>query len=236
MSILSDIIELFAPRHCAVCGEPLVEGEHTICTLCRAMAPLTGYEDEQHNPMAERCRNFLPVEQASALLFFVRESRWRGMIHAFKYHHQWRLARTMGAWMGRRIAAGGLYADVDAVVAVPLHPLKRCLRGYNQSEYLAEGIARELHIPLLRHAVKRSRWTQSQARRSRRDRARNVARAFSVKNANALKDKHILLVDDVFTTGSTLLSLAEAILAEVPSARISIAALAVSRHELGLRD
>ncbi len=236
MSILSDLWSLFAPARCAVCGDRLLEGEHAVCTVCRMSAPRTGFASEEENPVWLHCRNFLPVQHASAFLFFRHGSGWRDLIHSFKYHGRWSLARSMGAWYGRELHAGGLYRDVDVVIPIPLHPWKRCLRGYNQSEYLAEGIASELGIRVDRTHLKRRRNTRSQALRSRRERAANVEGAFRVKHPEQLAGRHILLVDDVFTTGSTMLAAASALLDAVPDCRISIAALAVSRREIGLRD
>ncbi len=240
MSILSDIVAdlaaLLFPPHCAVCGDTLTEGERCVCTLCRTMAPLTGYWREADNPVWQRCSAQLPVVRASGFLFFVHGSGWREMIHSFKYRGMWRRARYMGAWYGSALRDSGLYGDIDVVVPLPLHPRKRMSRGYNQSEYIADGIAEALGVKVLRGNVRRTRNTESQARMPRRERAANVAEAFSVRNPEALSGRHILLVDDVMTTGSTLLSCAAEILRAVPDCRISIAALAVLRHELGVNS
>ena len=161
MSILNDLVRdvaslLFPPR-CAVCGEPLTRGERTVCTLCRATAPLTGYWREADNPVVRRCWGMVPVCQASGFLFFVRASGWRRLIHGFKYRGAWRTAREMGAWYGRYLRESGLYDDVEVVVPLPLHPFKRCRRGYNQSEYIAEGIAAQLGVEVDRRSVRRVR-------------------------------------------------------------------------------
>ena len=121
-------------------------------------------------------------------------------------------------------------------VPLPLHPVKRIWRGYNQSEYLAEGIAAALGVAVDRRSVRRSRYTSSQALKPHRERAGNVEGAFAVRHPERLAGRHILLVDDVMTTGSTLASCAQAIVQAVPDCRISIAVLAVSRRELGLKE
>lgn len=139
----------------------------------------------------------------------------------------------MGEWYGRCLKESGLYDDVEVVVPLPLHPVKRCRRGYNQSEYIAEGIAAQLGVEVDRRSVRRKRNTESQALKARRDRAHNVEDAFAVGRPGRLAGRHVLLVDDVFTTGSTMLSCAGEILRSAPGCRISIAALAVSRHALG---
>ena len=240
MSILSelfrDVASLLFPVRCAVCGEPLATGERTLCTLCRATAPLTGYWREADNPVVRKFWGLIPVEQASGFLFFAHASGWRRLIHGFKYRGAWRTARAMGAWYGHHLRECGLYGDVACVVPLPLHPFKRCRRGYNQSEYIAEGIASQLGVPVERHSVFRKRNTASQALKPRYERAGNVEGAFAVRHPERLAGRHILLVDDVMTTGSTLLSCAAEILRAVPDCRISVAALAVSQHELGVKS
>lgn len=240
MSILSDIwhdlASLFFPRRCAVCGEPLVAGERLLCTLCRTTAPLTGYWREADNPVVRKCWGTIPVVQASGFLFFVHASGWRRMIHGFKYRGAWRTARALGEWYGRCLAESGLYDDVEVVVPLPLHPRKRCRRGYNQSEYIAEGIASQLGVKVDRGSVVRTRNTASQALQLRHERPRNVEGAFAVRHPERLAGRHLLLVDDVMTTGSTLLSCAGEVVRVVPDCRISVAVLAVSQRELGVRE
>lgn len=238
MSILSSWFsafwQLIYPPACAVCDEPLVAGETEICTLCRITAPMTGFWREYDNPVRDKLAAFVPIEHASAMLFFVRGSGWQRLIHSFKYHRRWHLARYMGRMYGALLRESGLYADVDRVVPLPLHPLKRLWRGYNQAEYLAEGIAESLGVPIERGGLRRCRYTESQARKPRRERAANVAGAFRVSNRSCFEGHHLLLVDDVLTTASTLTAAIEALRDTVPSCRISVAVLAVSRNELGI--
>lgn len=233
---LHPLAQLLFPERCAVCGGVLSEGERTICTLCRVTAPLTGYWNDPENPLWQRCRELFPICRASALLFFRQGSGWQQLIHGFKYRGRWRTARLLGEWYGRELRASGLYDTVDAVVPLPLHPLRRIRRGYNQSEFIAEGIARQLGVPVDRTSVVRSRNTAEQALRSRRERAGNVAGAFAVRRPERIAGRHLLLVDDVLTTGSTLLACAEAMQQAAPDCRISIAALAVVPHGLGVRE
>lgn len=162
-SLLRDVAALFFPPRCPVCGQMLAQGEHTVCTLCRATAPLTGFWRQADNPVLGRCRDMLPVERASGLLYYVHGSGWRELIRGFKYRGAWRTARAMGEWYGRCLKESGLYDDVEVVVPLPLHPVKRCRRGYNQSEYIAEGIAAQLGVEVDRRSVRRKRNTESQA-------------------------------------------------------------------------
>lgn len=201
-SLLRDVAALFFPPRCPVCGRMLAQGEHTVCTLCRATAPLTGFWRQADNPVLGRCRDMLPVERASGLLYYVHGSGWRELIRGFKYRGAWRTARAMGEWYGRCLKESGLYDDVEVVVPLPLHPVKRCRRGYNQSEYIAEGIAAQLGVEVDRRSVRRKRNTESQALKARRDRARNVEDAFGRRPSRRLAGRHVLLVDDVFTTAA----------------------------------
>ena len=190
-SLLRDVAALFFPPRCPVCGRMLAQGEHTVCTLCRATAPLTGFWRQADNPVLGRCRDMLPVERASGLLYYVHGSGWRELIRGFKYRGAWRTARAMGEWYGRCLKESGLYDDVEVVVPLPLHPVKRCRRGYNQSEYIAEGIAAQLGVEVDRRSVRRKRNTESQALKARRDRARNVEDAFAVGRPGRLAGRHV---------------------------------------------
>lgn len=241
MSTLSDIVRsilsLIAPRRCAVCGGELPRGVDFICTMCRYKAPLTGYWRERENPMTERLAGLVRIEHASALLFFSGGSGWREAIHGFKYGGRWRTAYLLGRQYGAELKAGGLYDDVDAVVPVPLHYRKLLHRGYNQSTYIARGIARELGVKADTDLLRRRRNNPSQARKMHAERWDNVEDLFAVRrSAERLRGRHILLVDDVFTTGATVVACIEALHRAMPECRISVAALAVSRRGLGLRD
>ena len=132
-SLLRDVAALFFPPRCPVCGRMLAQGEHTVCTLCRATAPLTGFWRQADNPVLGRCRDMLPVERASGLLYYVHGSGWRELIRGFKYRGAWRTARAMGEWYGRCLKESGLYDDVEVVVPLPLHPVKRCRRGQHDA-------------------------------------------------------------------------------------------------------
>lgn len=235
MSILSkigaDLGALFFPPVCPVCGEVMGEGARSVCTRCRSRAPLTGFWHEADNPVVRKFWGVLPVHHASAFLFYTEGSGWRRLIHAFKYRGAWRLARDMGAWYGSYLADSGWYADVDVVLPVPLHPFKRIGRGYNQAEYLAEGIAGALGIDVARRGVVRLRNNPSQALGPKSGRWENVRNLFAVRRPELFAGRHVLLVDDVLTTGATVASCAEALLRAVPDCRISVAALAFPPHE-----
>lgn len=234
MSILSDIKGLFFPPLCPVCRGELHEGDGAFCLVCRTTVPQTGFWRRADNPVAERLRAEFPIEQASAFIWFIEGSSWQRVIHDFKYRNRWRTARELGVWFGSNLADSGLYGGIDYVIPVPLHSRRRITRGYNQADYIADGIASKLNVPVLYHAIKRLRNNPSQTNRSSAARWENVRALFAVPHPERLTGRHVLLIDDVITTGSTLLSCTEALLRAAPDCRISIVTLAVSQRRFGL--
>lgn len=230
--MLADAATLIFPRRCPVCGGAMARGG-MVCTLCELTAPLTGLWSEAGNGMAQRFWGMLPVEHASAFLWYVEGSPWRAAVHRFKYGGEWRTAYSLGRWYGALMKESGLYDGVDVAVPVPLHYRRLLGRGYNQAEYVAEGIARELGIGVDRTGVRRHRYNRSQTTRSKHERWDNVEGIFSVRRPEALAGRHLLLVDDVFTTGATVMSLGSAIIEAVPDVRLSVAVLAATRRSAG---
>ena len=216
-----------------VCGESLLDGERDICTACAYMIPLTGFAAEADNALYRRFWGIVPVERAAALIFFIHGSEWQRMIHGFKYRDKWRWAYVMGRRLGASLREGGLFADVDTVVPVPLHGLRRMHRGYNQSEYIARGVAEELGVALDCDMLCRLRNNPSQTRLEEREKRENVRDLFGVRDAERLRGRHVLIVDDVITSGETVTACAEALLAAGVGCRISIAAVAASHQKYG---
>lgn len=233
--IVSDVSSLVFPRTCPVCGEIMPRSGSAVCTMCQITAPLTNLWLESGNAMEQRFWGLMPVEAASAFFWFVEGSAWRRVVHRFKYLGAWRVAYELGRWYGACMKQGGLYDTVDVVVPVPLHFRKLIVRGYNQSEHLAEGIARELGVRVERGCVRRHRYNASQTTRSSRERWDNVEGIFSVRHPERIAGKHVLLVDDVFTTGATVISCGTALLSAAEGVRLSVAALTVPRHSLGIK-
>ena len=208
------------------------EGEQVVCNRCRVAMPMTGYIGRIDNAMERRLWGLMPFVQASALYFYIEGSPYRHIIHAFKYGSKWRLASDMGEWLGGEMARSRAFDGVDVIVPVPLHPLRRMWRGYNQSEYLAEGVAKALGRPIDSRSLRRTRYTTSQTRRTKNQRWDNVHGRFAMRRGASFAGRHVLLVDDVFTTGTTLCACAEAILREAPDCQISVITLAVSQREV----
>ena len=214
----SEIFRLFFPERCPACGRALPEGVRWLCPHCRWDMPLTGYAAEHDNPVARKFWGLVPVQEAASMFFFTRHGRYRAMIHGFKYHGQWKTCLRLGAMFGAELSESGLYDTVDLIVPVPLHYRRLFRRGYNQAESLARGIAGALDRETDCRSLVRKSYNRSQtAMRNRKDRWENVADIFSVRRPQRLAGRHILLVDDVLTTGSTLTACAETILKAAPS-------------------
>lgn len=215
-----------------ICGEHIGEAMHGICIKCRYEIPLTGYCRMAENPVKEHFAGLVPLVHGSSFLLYSGHSLWRDMVHRFKYGGEWAIAESMGRWYGAELRSSGLYDDVDVVIPVPLHPLKTLRRGYNQSRYLAEGIARELGVEVCANALVRRRNNPPQALRRGSERWDNVESLFELRRVDKLRGRHLLLVDDVLTSGATLTASAEAILKVMPDCRISVATLAVTQRIL----
>ena len=229
-SLLSVVI---TPR-CAACREPLTAGQRGLCTKCRLDMPLTNYSRLTANKIAVRVKSIRPeVSNATALMYYSK-GYWRDMIHRFKYGGEWRSALLMGEIMGDELSQSPLYADIDLIIPIPLHPFRQLWRGYNQSYYIARGIAKRMGVESTTRGIRRIRHNSPQARSKRSERWANVESIFEVSDSKVFENRNILIVDDLFTTGATMMSCAEEILNQVPTATISIATLAVSQSDAGL--
>lgn len=238
MSYWHAFIDFIYPPVCKACGRPLVTGERTLCTVCRVHLPYTGYERWADNPAAQAFYGRVPLQMASAMLFFAKDGRVQQLLHQLKYKRQSDLGLYLGGLMGQRLSRSGLCGPVDYIVPVPLHPDKQKKRGYNQAALLGEGMAHTWWTDgavgkrpvLLSGLLRKRRENESQTRKNRADRWDNVQAAYGVSEAVAgqmrMAGKHILLVDDVLTTGATLESAAAALLAACPDMRLSVAVAA----------
>lgn len=179
--------------------------------------PCPGHED---NPVEQQFWGRLPIEHASAQYYFTKESVVQHLVHQFKYDGHQSLGRYLGRLMGYELQAYHRFDDTDVLVPLPLHPLRERKRGFNQATVLCEGLAEVLHLPVLREAVERSAFTDTQTRKSRVERWQNMQGKFEVVDAPSLAGRHVLLVDDVVTTGATLEACGSALL-QVPGLRLT---------------
>jgi ComF family protein len=226
-SFIRNFIELFFPRTCCVCGAPLVGDEAELCIRCLLNLPeaLTSLND--NNFVEKRFIGRLPIEHCTALLLYKRGSDAQTILHQIKYYGNEKLAIIMGRQLGLHLKKSGLFNDVDLIMPVPLHRSKERKRGYNQSLRLCQGIVQTFPRPIVIDNLVRIQRTDSQTHKTRLERLDNIKGVFAVKDPEPLKDKHLLLIDDVITTGATTEACWTA-LKGIEGLRISIAALAVS--------
>lgn len=229
--VLRDMASLFLPRTCFACGRTLLENEECVCLACRYNMPMTNFSQDRENPVKQLFENMLPIESVWSMYWFMGDTEWQQIIHKFKYSGRWYFAQKMGEWLGSELLDSGEFEDVDLIVPVPLHYRRRLLRGYNQSEQLALGVGRKMGVECDFRSVCRRSYNESQTSKSRSERWDNVESIFDVRSVERLRGRHILLVDDVLTTGATMSSCARAILKACEGdVRISVATLAVSRR------
>jgi ComF family protein len=225
--IWDDFISLLFPRLCHACGNHLLKNEYLICTQCFISIPRTNYHLTPDNPVEQlfwgRCR----ISRGAAFSFYNKGSRIRKLIHKLKYDGIKELGSELGKIYGLSLKNSGFISDLDVIIPVPLHPSKLRKRGFNQSEYISKGIADVTGLQLDIRTLIRTRASDTQTKRSRYERWKNVEEIFAVTDSESIRGKHILLVDDVITTGSTIDACATELL-RVDNVSVSIAALAVS--------
>ncbi|MCZ4242897.1 ComF family protein [Pedobacter punctiformis] len=220
-----DLVGLLFPRLCNACGSSLVHSENQICIKCLYDLPFTDYHTHEENRVARQLWGRVPLNAAMAMLYFKKGTKVQKLIHNLKYNNKTEVGLILGNLLGERLKTSSLYQDIDLIVPVPLHLKKFRLRGYNQSTFIAAGIAQKMNVPFDDSILLRSIATESQTRKSRYNRYENMLEVFTVKNQQSVLNKHILIVDDVITTGATLEACAS-ILLNNGAAKISIAALA----------
>ena len=220
---------LLFPRCCVVCGSPLSRGEECLCTCCNINLPRTGFHLRKDNPVECLFWGRIPgLKRASSFLFYRKGSDFRRILHMLKYGGYKELGEVMGRYMSAELSSGEFFDGVDMIIPVPLHRKKQKLRGYNQSEWIARGIASVTGIPLCAECMIREKHTETQTRKSTFERWENVEGIFRLCDTVHFEGKHVLLVDDVLTTGATTVAFASAF-AGVSGIRISVLTLAVAK-------
>jgi ComF family protein len=225
--LLVYLTELLFPRLCVVCGDKLIEQEHWICLHCLHHIPRTNYHLERDNRVSQLFYGRVEIEFATSFFYFSKGSSYQTLLHNLKYKGMKELGAEIGKHFGIDLLQSPDFSSVDVICPVPLHPLKEKKRGYNQSWWIASGIASQMKKELSDDNLKRITATETQTRKTRFERWQNVEGIFELTNPNAFSGKHILLIDDVVTTGSTLEACAQAILSKT-KARVSIATLATA--------
>lgn len=220
-----DFSELFFPHVCFTCDERLITQEKYICMKCWHDLPVTQFHLKPDNKVAQLFWGRVQLEGAASYFAYKKGSKYQHLVHNIKYKGLKELGYETGFRYGLDLKESTTYQGVDCLVPVPLHPKKHKKRGFNQSEWIAEGIAGSMEKPVIADNLYRKTFTQTQTRKNRFERWQNVDGIFESRNPEEFKDKHVLLVDDVVTTGSTLEACAYAML-KIPGTKVSIVTLA----------
>jgi ComF family protein len=225
--ITDGILDLAWPRLCPLCGRPLLQKEEILCLNCLYELPKTDQRSFTDNKAAERFWGKIPFEKVGTGYHYLKESKVQKAIEAIKYKGEKELGEYLAREVGYRIKPIGFFDGIDYIIPVPLHPFRQRKRGYNQSEWIARGLSKASGISVDTTHLHRSIYNTTQTTRNLWDRWQNVQTLFGVDCAEELIGKHVLIVDDVLTSGSTLEACGQVMLT-VPNIRISFFALSLA--------
>ncbi len=225
--IKNSILHLFYPRLCEGCSKPLVTGEEILCLGCSMELPETNYHLIEDNEAAMRFAGRMPYNKVTSYAYFTHEGLLQHLLHRLKYQDKKDVGLYLGRRLGARLRDSGWADGIDMIVPVPLHKAKEANRGYNQSRLIAQGISEMLGIPVESSVLCRVRDTASQTNKTRSERISNMSEAFMITDKAQVRGKHILLCDDVLTTGATLEACALALMEE-ESTKISVATIGIA--------
>lgn len=224
-STLTDFVHLFFPHVCTGCGSDILDHHHQLCLRCLSELPVTNFFSQPGNPVEKRFYGRLPVRNAGAGYFFTKDSLLERLIYDLKYRGNKDIGFYLGQLLGKFIADNNRFSEVDTLLPLPLNPRREKKRGYNQATALCDGIASVWKKPVADKAVVRKVYTETQTRKGRIARWENMEGVFAIADASAIANRHILLVDDVVTTGASLEACGSEIL-KVPGTTLSLATLA----------
>lgn len=225
----SRVLDVISPRQCVVCGNRLSITEHGLCASCYLHLPRTTFQFSPHdNPMCQLFWGLAPIDRAAALFFYEAHSEAAQLIYDLKYANRPDIGEDMGRMMAEEMLMAGFFDGIDALIPVPLSPKRKRQRGYNQSERVARGISRLTGIPVWTKVLRRKHFQRSQTTLLRHQRQQNVEDIFELRSTDGLAGKHVLLVDDVCTTGATLAACANT-LKPVSGLNVSVLTLAFTK-------
>lgn len=222
---LNAVAHLFYPQLCAGCGNELSGSGQVLCLRCLDEIPVTNFHLHAANPVEKIFWGRVAITAATSHTYFTKDSMMQQLLHGLKYQGKKETGIFFGNKIGKALMQSNRFNDLDAIIPVPLHPKKEKKRGYNQAAVIAEGISEKMNLPLLLSSLQRTGISETQTHKTRVERWNNIAGLFRVNNANNIAGKHLLLVDDVITTGATLEACSGELL-KVEDVRVSIVTIA----------
>lgn len=224
-NIFSSTLHLFYPHICTGCGSDILGEDNRLCLKCIHDLPHTGFANIPGNPVEKHFWGRVPIAEAYSQFYFSKEFLIQHLIHQLKYKGDTKIGFYLGELMGKTILNSNRFTSIDALIPLPLYADKEHKRGYNQAAVICNGMSSVMNIPVINNAVIRKHATETQTRKHRTERWENVKGSFKVVKEDVLKNKHLLLVDDVVTTGATL-EACGSVLLQVENVKLSIATLA----------
>ncbi len=229
ISFWTRLLDLISPRLCVVCGQRLAVSEETLCSKCNLHLPRTGFASNPYeNLMAKTFWGQIPLERAAALFYYEPHAETANIIYELKYKNHPEAGLTMGRMTARELQRSGFFEGIDAIVPVPLARKREHQRGYNQSLEIARGVSQITGLPILNKVVRRTAFEGSQTQKSRQERNENVEKVFELADGDSISGKHLLVVDDVVTTGATIIACGKQ-LTKAGGVRLSVLSLGFTK-------
>ncbi len=225
--MLRDFLYLFYPIYCAACNNALYKNERLLCTSCRHNLPLGNFHNVNAKKIEKVFYGRVKIENAASLLVFQKNSLVQNLMHNLKYKGREEIGKELGKWLGEILMQNPDYQYIDAIIPVPLHRKRLRERGYNQVEKFGIEIAKKLNTEYIDSVLKKNSYNTKQSKRSKESRWINTSETFGIQNESLLENKHILLVDDIVTTGATIEACIN-VLQNIANIKISIATMAIT--------
>ncbi|GAB1308696.1 ComF family protein [Urechidicola sp. KH5] len=225
LTIAKNIVALFFPKLCYSCEQTLMKSELLICTNCRNEVPLTNFSNCTGNLIEKRLYGIFELQEATALFFFHKNHIVQKVIHQLKYRGHENIGDLLGNWLGYEMLKSNRFKTIDVIVPVPLHPAKLKKRGYNQLTLFCKALSKLLNAPINTSTLIKTKQRVSQTKRTKFNRWENADKQFEITNTSELRGMHVLLIDDIITTGATITNCANALF-KISEIKLSIAVMA----------
>lgn len=226
-NILADLAHLVYPHVCNGCGSDILANENLLCAKCFIDLPVTNYAQHANNPIEKIFWGRMPLAAAHSEFYFAKESLIQHLVHQLKYKGNKEIGFYLGELMAKSLINSNRFNNIDGLIPLPLFPDKERKRGYNQAAIICNGMSEVINVPVLNNVLIRQTFTETQTKKHRTERWKNVEGSFAIKNKYLLQGKHLLLVDDVVTTGATFEASGNTLL-QIEGVQLSIAALTVA--------